>query len=442
MSYQSLIHRHRTHLPPAVATVAAVALLTLLAACTSDTESDDVTLATGVETELDVMVYNIEYEGGPETDAVIEAVDADIVGVLESYDRLPEIAENTGYDYYNVGLQILSKYPIHEPSGADGLYALIEIQPGYAVAFFNTHLDYVKYGPKLVTNGVPVADAIASENEVRTSSLQIQMPQMKTLAAAGYPVFLTGDFNQPSSLDYADITVGTRPGINEAIAWPVSEALFDIGFRDTYREIYPNPVDVPGLTKDNPDFRKGGAGDRIDFVYAGGPSTTVSSELIGERGGADVDTHFMPWTSDHRAVVSTFEATPVALPTTVSLASRMLTEGDSLEVYVNAPGSSSNSIEVLPEEAPSDPVASQDGVGETETLSIDTTSMAPGGYNIQLMDSEGNELATNQFWVRSAEAAVALSTEQTEYPRGRAGHRRLGRRSSQPLGLDRHLRGR
>ena len=65
----------------------------------------------------------------------------------------PRSPRGPGYPYYNVGLQLLSKYPIHEPSGADGLYALIEVQPGYAVAFFNTHLDYVAYGPKLLANG-------------------------------------------------------------------------------------------------------------------------------------------------------------------------------------------------------------------------------------------------------------------------------------------------
>ena len=37
---------------------------------------------------------------------------ADIVGVLESYNRLPAIARATGYPYFNVGLQILSKKPV------------------------------------------------------------------------------------------------------------------------------------------------------------------------------------------------------------------------------------------------------------------------------------------------------------------------------------------
>ena len=61
------------------------------------------------------------------TDEVIRKLDADVVGVLESYERLPEIARRTGYPYYNTSLQLLSKYPILEPSGGDGLYALIEV---------------------------------------------------------------------------------------------------------------------------------------------------------------------------------------------------------------------------------------------------------------------------------------------------------------------------
>ena len=72
---------------------------------------------------LSLLVFNVEYGGTQATDAVMADLDADVVGVLESYNRLPEIAAAAGYPYYDVGLQILSKYPILEPSGADGLYA-------------------------------------------------------------------------------------------------------------------------------------------------------------------------------------------------------------------------------------------------------------------------------------------------------------------------------
>ena len=143
-------------------TILLCVLATLVAGCVKDStettepESAGEALVTGEAMDLDVLVYNVEYGGDASTDAVITDLDADVVGVLESYNRLPEIAENTGYPYYDVGLQILSKYPILEPSGADGLYALIEVQPGYVIAFFNTHLDYVAFGPKLLAEGKTV----------------------------------------------------------------------------------------------------------------------------------------------------------------------------------------------------------------------------------------------------------------------------------------------
>jgi endonuclease/exonuclease/phosphatase family metal-dependent hydrolase len=402
--------------------LATAVLLVVIAGCTSN-ESGDTTdatpLATGESMELDVLVYNIEYGGDASTDKVMRELDADIVGVLESYNRLPEIAAETGYPYYNVALQLLSKYPIHEASGADGLYALIEVQPGHVVAFFNTHLDYVKYGPKLIVNGMSVADAIESENEVRTSSLQIQLPYMKELAEQGYPVFLTGDFNQPSSLDYTEETVGTREGIDEPVAWPVSEELFAIGFRDTYREIFADPVAVPGLTKDNPDFREGGVGDRIDYVYAGGPVETLDSQLVGEKGGPDVDVPFTPWTSDHRAVLSTFELAPVVMPTMVSLDARMLTQGDTLGVFANAPGVDQTEVSIVAAdgdiENPVDSATISESTGRAE---FDTSDYAPTGYDVVMSDAEGNELARNSFWVRSPEATVSLTTDQPSYASG------------------------
>ena len=208
--------------------------------------------------DLSVLTYNIEYSGDKTTDAVIEDIDADIVGVLESYDRLPEIAERTGYPYYNLGLQLLSKYPIHEPSGADGLYSLIEVQPGYVVAMFNTHLDYVKYGPRLLLGGMPLPEVLASEDEVRTRSIEVLTPDVRTLLGEGYPVFLTGDLNQPSSLDYTEETIGMREGVTRWIPWTVSEALIDVGLRDSFRDIHPDPLEVPGITHGNPDFQSGG----------------------------------------------------------------------------------------------------------------------------------------------------------------------------------------
>ncbi len=394
--------------------------------CTSDNSSSpdpnanaDAAPMTGDPMELDVLVYNVEYGGDASTDKVMRSLDADIVGVLESYNRLPEIAQKTGYPYYNVGLQLLSKYPIHEPSGADGLYALIEVQPGYAVAFFNTHLDYVAYGPRLLAAGMPVSDVMASENEVRTSSMEILLPPLAETTEAGYPTFLTGDFNQPSSLDYTAETIGTRDGVAEVVPWPVSEALLDIGLRDAFRDIYPDPLANPGLTHDNPDFKQGGVGDRIDYVYAGGPSQTLESQLVGKTGDPNVDIGFEPWSSDHRAVLSTFELEPLALPTTVSLDGRMLTEGDKFTVYHNAPGASETTVAVLPEGGDaSEALTSQSSDDAAGSMSFDTADLPPGGYDVLLLDETGDEVARNEIWVRSRNADVRISTDRTKYAVG------------------------
>lgn len=379
-----------------------------LTACTAGSRPDPPAPET---LELSVLTFNVEYGGDRSTDAVIEEVGADVVGVLESYDRLPRIAARTGYPYYNVGLQLLSKYPIHEPSGADGLYALVEVAPGRVVAVVNAHLDYVRYGPRLLRGGMPLAEVLASEDEVRTRSVEVLVPSLRTLLAEGYPVFFTGDLNQPSSLDWTSATTGVREGVTGAVAWPVSEALLDLGLRDTYREVHPDPVEDPGLT-----FGEAGVGDRIDYLYAGGPAVTRSSELVGEVGGADVDRAHDPWTSDHRAVLSTFEVSPVALPPTLALDRRLLTEGERLAVRHHAPGSPAGTITVE-----SGAVAVGPSLAVTEesgSAVLDTGSLAPGAYDAVLRDDEGTELERNPFWVRSAEPGVTLTTGRAAYDAG------------------------
>ena len=368
--------------------------------------------AKGEPVDLDVLVYNIEYGGGSETDKVIRRLDADVVGVLESYERLPEIASRTGYPYYNTSLQVLSKYPILEPSGGDGLYALLEVEPGYVIPFFNVHLDYVEWGPRALRNGASVASVIKTENRVRTSTMKQPMEAMAELIDDGHPLFLTGDFNQPSSLDYAAETVGTHDGIDEPVPWPVSEKLFDLGFRDTYREINPDPVKDPGITQVR-------SGERIDYVYAAGPSTTLDSKLVGEPGGEDVDIEAAPWTSDHRAVLSSFEATPVAMPTLIAVDARLRTVGDEIAVTYNVPGSGDGEIAIVPEGGDlAEAVETLEASGERGTTTLDTSGWDSGAYDAVLTDGDDAEVARVSFYLRDPQAQLELSTDRPTYERG------------------------
>ena len=395
---------------PAIAAAFVLAVL-LFAGCDLGLGGDDSpdagsAPATGEPMRLDLLVYNIEYGGGPATDRVIRRLDADVVGVLESYERLPEIARRTGYPYYNTSLQLLSKYPILEASGADGLYGLVEVEPGYVLPFFNVHLDYVEWGPRALRNGASVASVIKSENRVRTSAMEQPIAAMGELIEDGEPVFLTGDFNQPSSLDYTADTVGTREGIEEPVAWPVSEELIDLGFRDTYRETHPDPVADPGITQ-------GSSGERIDYVYAAGPSTTTDTKLVGEPGGKDVEIEAAPWTSDHRAVLSTFEVAPVAMPTLVAVDARLRTVGDQITVTHNVPGSGDNEIAIVPEEGdPADAVETLEASDERGTTKLESSALQPGAYEAVLMDEDEDEVARVPFYLRDPHARLKLSTDK------------------------------
>ena len=387
----------------------------LLGGCTGGSDADPAqeSPAAPAATEpmsLDLLVFNVEYGGTPASDAVLADLDADVVGVLESYNRLPEIAAAADYPYYNVGLQILSKYPILEPSGADGLYAWIEVRPGEAVAMINTHLDYVQYGPDRLARGVPVADVLATEEDVRLSSIETLLPSAERLLGDGWPLLFTGDLNQPSHLDWTAETAAEHGGVG-AVAWPVSEALADAGLSDAYREVHPDPAAEAGTTWGGVADTKG-LPDRIDYAYVGGPVDVESSEVVGERGGPGVDLGYAKWTSDHRAVLSTLTVEPAPIPTTVALSSRMVTVGDDVTVTYRMPEADGTVTLTGPSSA------SYDVTGTSGTVEVPTGSLPDGAYRVDLLDGGGGVVATNELYVRPTDTKVEVTTDASSYAVG------------------------
>jgi endonuclease/exonuclease/phosphatase family metal-dependent hydrolase len=360
---------------------------------------------------LSLLVFNVEYGGSPSTDAVMADLDADVVGVLESYNRLPEIAKAAGYPYYDVGLQILSKYPILEPSGADGLYSYIEVRPGEAVALINTHLDYVQDGPNRLARGVSTEDVLAAEKEVRLSSIDTLLPSATGLMGQGWPVLFTGDLNEPSNLDWTAQTADQHGGVGP-LDWPVSEALIGAGLRDSYREVHPDPATDPGNTWGGVAGSTGSP-RRIDYAYVGGPVKVVNSQVVGERGGDSVDRGYPKWTSDHRAVLSQLTVTPRPIPTTVALSSRMVTVGDEVTATYRMPAPAEGGTVELT--GPSK--ASYDVSGGSGTVQLKTDRLEPGDYRVDLVNGE-ETLATNELHVRPKAAEVELTTDAGTYAPG------------------------
>jgi endonuclease/exonuclease/phosphatase family metal-dependent hydrolase len=263
-----------------------------------------------------LMVFNIEDGGeGVDLGKVVEAIrrsEPDAVALQEAMGNTARIAEALGWDHVSTRTQVIARHPIADPPGGD-TYQFIELRPGRVVALASVHLPAEPYGPEAAASGAEPTAIVALERQVRLPRMLRTLGPLPALVAAGTPVFLAGDLNAPSHLDWTVAAAGSRSHRASAIDWPVSRALEDAGFRDTWREIHPDPVAAPGLTwwADRPPTGGWEPGpesphDRIDFILAAGPSVTVDAVIVGETGRPDVAIAVDPWPSDHRAVVSTF----------------------------------------------------------------------------------------------------------------------------------------
>jgi endonuclease/exonuclease/phosphatase (EEP) superfamily protein YafD len=418
-----------------VAASAVVLLMLAMVACTSGGEGDDTPARDASQAlELNVMEFNIEYGGNNVDASVIEAIqaaDADVVAIEEAYGKMPRLAAELGWPYYDAGLQLVSRFPLLAPPESDGLYTFVAVRPGRVVAVANVHLPSTRYGPfQIERNDAKPEEVMEIERNLRLPALEPTLDAVSALAAQGMPVFLAGDFNAPSHLDWTQETVGLRDHVRFPLDWPVSVAVEQAGLLDSYREMHPDPVEDEGLTwpaarrgKGYNPARNGAAADRIDFVYAGGPAKTTGSVLVGEPGGAGVDIEIPEWPTDHRATVSTFDVTPADPPAFVAVQQRLVEVGDDARVTYHAPDGNAGSVVVVPEgDAPgAGDVAEQpaEGARTDGTPAFSTAGWDPGSYEAVLLSSSGDELARIPFWVQGVGVGPEIDTVQPTYEEGR-----------------------
>jgi exonuclease III len=248
---------------------------------------------------------------------VLRLADADVICMQEQKDRAREYADALGY---NVLVQdgstaILTRGTIVRPSER-GWGAQIDLPDGRGVWVFNVHFPAAPYQPYQLT-GIPYHNGrfISTEAQARTEARLARgepalrcLRDMQEALASGLPVFLAGDFNEPSCLDWTPEAVGSR-GLPVAVDWPTTRMFHDAGFTDSFRAAHPDPVAMPGFTwTPRPDTRD--VMDRIDLILFAGPGVRVlGSRVIGEPGPAS-DAGVEGFPSDHRAVVSIFELAP------------------------------------------------------------------------------------------------------------------------------------
>lgn len=418
-----------------IAASALFLLILTMAACTGSEPSNDAAAHDASQTlELNVMEFNIEYGGNNVDASVIEAIqaaDADVVAIEEAYGKMPRLAAELGWPYYDAGLQLASRFPLLAPPESDGLYTYVAVRPGRVVAIGNVHLPSTRYGPfQIERNDAKPEEVMEIERNLRLPAVEPTLDAVSALAEQGMPVFLAGDFNAPSHLDWTQETVGLRDHVRFALDWPVSEAVEQAGLHDSYREVHPDPVADQGLTwpaarrgKGYNPARNGAAADRIDFVYAGGPAKTTGSELVGEPGGAGVDIEIAQWPTDHRATVSTFDVTPADPPAFVAVEQRLVEVGDDARVTYHAPDGDAGSVVVVPGgEAPgAGDVAEQptEGAKTDGTPAFSTAGWEPGSYEAALLSTSGDELARIPFWVQGVGVGPEIDTVRPTYDEGR-----------------------
>jgi hypothetical protein len=237
------------------------------------------------------------------------------------------------------------------------------------------------------------------------------------LTAGGIPVILTGDFNSPSHRDWTRKTVKARPQVRFPLAWPVTIAVERAGFRDSYREVHPDPVRRPGLTwtpgYPPPNVPAKETLDRIDLIYSAGRATALQSRIVGERGGPDVDVGVSPWPSDHRAVVSTFRVVTAPPPVLVAVGRRVVRIGDSLEVRFHAPSHDAQ-LAIVPADA--DAARANPSPAPASGLRVfPTAHLRPGDYEAVLLDGAGRPLARMPFTILGADAVPELDVDRGRY---------------------------
>jgi hypothetical protein len=350
---------------------------------------------------------------------IIGSSGADIVGIEEGEHNAGVIADALGW-YASDRTQVISRFPIVDPPGADGLYVWIEVVPGRFVAIGNVHLPAEPYGPYEIQAGASLSDVVALEESVRLPAIEEHLEALPPLAAAGMPTFLTGDFNSPSHLDWTAAVAAVRPEVPYPVDWPVGRALAEAGFRDSYREVHPDPLAVPGFTwtPGGPESIADEVHDRIDWVLASGPATAVDSVVVGETGGPDVETGFDPWPTDHRGVLSTFIVTPATPAPFVAPAERRVFVGDPLAVRYRTAAGTGQSVAIVPAGAgpsaavaavPVGPPAARDGMATFATAAIQ-----PGDYDVVLV-SGGAVISRAPFWLYEAGTPTTVWTSKRTY---------------------------
>lgn len=321
----------------------------------------------GKTRELKVLQMNIWHEGtqvkgGFEAIAnEIVRLDADIVlfSEIRNYNgkkfmpRILEALEKRGAAYNGEhskfgDVSVVTKHKIigHQPikvSGNSLSKTLVQVD-GKILAVYSCHLDYT-HDATFLPRGYdgnswkkldgPVTDVKRimkmSLESTRGEGIRKVMADAAEEKKKGHLIIIGGDFNEASHLDWNEKTKDMFDHHGTVIPWECSTALIEKGYKDAYREKYPNPVTHPAFTfpSDNKDVavkRLAWAPTsdercRLDYIYympdkklkvkdaviVGPDSSILRNQRVKETSKDKFITPLGAWPSDHKAMMVTFK---------------------------------------------------------------------------------------------------------------------------------------
>jgi len=253
--------------------------------------------------EFSVMVWNIWHGGKSEpigrdgvedVIGIIEASEADVVLMIETYGSGKRIANTLGYNFHliakpgtadndpSINLSILSRFPLGERIDFYNYFNIggmeIKVGEGEKVVFFDTWLNYQPWHDQPHLMKKTAEELVAWEKSgTRKKEVDTILGHLKPyLRNTGeVPVILGGDFNVWSHLDWTEETKEKHAG--KVVPWWTSSRFERAGLQDSFREVNPNPLLHPGISWGMPDKEDD---HRIDYLlYKGSRLEVLASEI-------------------------------------------------------------------------------------------------------------------------------------------------------------------
>lgn len=277
--------------------------------------------------KLRVMTFNLWHGGDavklPRDTTIkyqLEAIrraEADVVGFQEqttnqsdNQSRARLLADSLGWQYHPIDASraVISRYALQPLDTAGTSQAVLLQLPGQKEVVFGVmHLMYTPYEPYDIADG-----KLHSAGEAEASARATRLHQVQGLLAeiadySDYPIVLLGDFNEPSCLDWTEEAIKERADtlLSFPVNWPSTALLIETGFKDAYREVYPDVKQKPGYTWTSVEslWRTPEIHDRIDLIYVSKDRFTIAGAWVVGEPSPLADIVIDPWPSDHRAVV-------------------------------------------------------------------------------------------------------------------------------------------